>query len=108
MNTDQLADLFEEFAQRLRAMGPIEIATPAKRKQSTRRAGYTTQELSEKTGVPVWTIRRMAKYLDPYPVGGRHGYEFPENAPSELLRALRERESCGKRRGRRPKRETCR
>lgn len=49
----------------------------------------TTKELSLKTGIPPSTIRRYAPELDGIPVGGRHGYEFPEDAPKWLLALLR-------------------
>lgn len=51
----------------------------------------TTAELSKLTGVPVYTIRRLAVQLDGIPVGGRHGYEFPERAPQWLRAELRKR-----------------
>jgi excisionase family DNA binding protein len=43
MTTDQLADLFEEFAQRLRGMGPIE----APQKAPVKRRLKTEKEMAE-------------------------------------------------------------
>lgn len=51
----------------------------------------TAKQLSELTGVPIWTIRRMAERLDGFPVGGRHGWEFPSDAPKRLKTELRRR-----------------
>ena len=58
----------------------------------------TTAELSKRTGVPVYTIRRMAHLLDALPVGGQVGYLVPDavDAEERLLAELRKRH--GKRR----------
>ncbi|PWU06124.1 MAG: hypothetical protein C5B47_07965 [Verrucomicrobia bacterium] len=51
----------------------------------------TTKQLSNLTGVPEFTIRRLAPELDGVPCGGRYGYVFPKDAPKRLLAILRQR-----------------
>lgn len=61
----------------------------------SRRAEISTAELSDRTGVPVHTIRRMHDVLDAVPVGGNRGYLFPASAEVRLFTELRRRHERG-------------
>ena len=77
MTNSQLADLLEEAARRLRESEPFGSQM---RTTGTTAKKLTTAQLSEETGVPVWTIRRLAEKLDGVPVGGKTGYRPNQTA----------------------------
>jgi len=51
----------------------------------------TTKELSEKTGVPIYTIRRLAPNLDGLYVGGKTGWILGDAAEARLIQELNKR-----------------
>ncbi len=53
-----------------------------------------TLDLHKETGVPIWTIRRVAKFIGGVPVGGTTGYVFPAGAPASLRAYLRITPHC--------------
>lgn len=52
-----------------------------------------TAQLSQQTGVPAHTIRRVALELDGLFVGGSRGWIFDDSAPGRLRRVLNKRAS---------------
>jgi predicted DNA-binding transcriptional regulator AlpA len=81
MTTDQLADLFEEFAQRLRGMGPIEVSqkAPVKKHLKTEKEMMATLGISRKLIQNLRTSR-----LIPYVKLGRSVRYNPEEVSKAI------------------------
>jgi len=58
----------------------------------------TAKQLSEETGVPVHTIRKLAEKIGGFNVGGHTGWVFSSQAPKHLRDVLNERTEERKRR----------